>query len=116
MSGYPFPQLEKSTYITSSSGYTARIDFSGRTWLRGKKNSIHANLFLDKGSEPLYTVEGQWTGSFTIKDAKSGTEIESYDTRASEITLPTVAPLEQQDPLEVRKAWRLVAQAIEKVT
>lgn len=114
LSGFPFPELEKCTYITSSSGYTARIDFSGRGWLRGIKNSVHAKLSRDGDSEPLYTIDGQWTGSFTIRDAVSGAEIELYDTRTSPISRLTVAPLEQQGSLESRRAWSAVAEAIRK--
>ncbi len=38
--GAPFVELNDKTYITSSSGYTAKIDYSGKGWISGKKNSL----------------------------------------------------------------------------
>ena len=40
-------------------------------------------------------------------------EIENSDTVSSPISPLTVAPLEEQDPLEARRAWSKVASAIE---
>jgi oxysterol-binding protein-related protein 9/10/11 len=44
MSGAPYVELEKSSYIVSTSGYISRIDYSGRGWLSGKKNTFSATL------------------------------------------------------------------------
>ncbi|KAF2398292.1 Oxysterol-binding protein [Trichodelitschia bisporula] len=112
-SGSPFVELEKSTYIQSSSGYTAKIDYSGKGWLSGKKNSVTATLYPEgREKEPLYTIEGQWTNTFIIKDAKTKKEVDKYDSRASPTTPLTVAPLEEQDELESRRAWAKVAKGI----
>lgn len=115
----PPPSVEidsdKPIYIQSSTGFTAKVNFSGKGWLRGKKNSFTAVLYpTNKPLEVLYTAEGQWSGSFSVKNAKSGGEIESFDTANSPITPLTVAPLEEQGPLESRKAWSKVISAIEK--
>lgn len=71
ISGSPFVELNSQTYIQSSTGYTAKIDYSGRGWLSGKSNSFTATIYpQDKKKEVIYTVDGQWNGSFTIKDGK----------------------------------------------
>jgi len=114
----PFPEFDAQTpaYIVSSSGYTTKITFSGKGWLRGKKNSFVASLYADgREAEPLYTAEGQWTGSFTIKDARTDTVVETYDasTSVEKLTAVSVSPIEEQDPMESRRLWRKFALAME---
>ena len=115
----PFPEFDsdRPTYIQSSSGYVAKIVYSGKGWFRGKKNSFHASLFREgQEGEVLFVAEGQWTGGFIVREGgASKTEIERYDasTSQSSCTPLTIAPLESQDPLESRRAWRPVTAAIE---
>lgn len=114
--GTPFVELEKSTKIASSNGYIARIDYSGKGWISGKKNSFHAILYkADEGEKnPLFTAEGQWSSVFTIRDARRKEDIETFDVTKAKTTPLTVAPIEEQDAYESRRAWRDVAQAIER--
>lgn len=114
----PPPSVEidsdKPVFIQSSSGYTAKITFSGKGWIRGKKNSFIATLYAtDTTADVLYEVEGQWSGSFTIVDAKTKVEIDTFDTASSPIKQIEVAAIEDQDPLESRRAWSKVTAAIE---
>lgn len=113
--GTPFVELNDSTYITSSSGYTAKIDYSGKGWLSGKKNSFTASLYpTHKEKDVLYSVAGQWTKTFDIIEGspKKGTIIDTYDAEATPTTPLIVAPIEEQDPLESRRAWAKVAAGI----
>ncbi|PMD14535.1 Oxysterol-binding protein [Hyaloscypha hepaticicola] len=112
--GSPFVELNDKTYITSSSGYTAKIDYSGKGWLSGKKNSFTATMYpTGKEKEVLYTITGQWTKTFEITEgAKKGKVVDSYDTEASTTTPLTIAPIEEQDPYESRRAWQKVAAGI----
>jgi hypothetical protein len=45
ITGSPYVELNKSTYIVSSSGYTSRIDYSGKGWVSGTRNSLSAVVF-----------------------------------------------------------------------
>ena len=98
----------------------SKIDYSGKGWVSGKKNSFTATLYpVGKEKDVLYTVEGQWTDSFTIKAGggsglKKAEPIDTYNAKAAKITPLTVAPIEQQDPLESNRAWQHVAAAIVK--
>lgn len=115
--GSPFVELNDKTYITSSSGFTAKIDYSGKGWLSGKKNSFVATLYPNgKEKETLYTVTGQWTKSFEIREgtSKSGALVDTYDAEVTPTTPLIVAPIEQQGPLESRRAWSKVAAGIAK--
>jgi hypothetical protein len=116
--GSPFIELEGSSYITSSTGFTAKIDYSGKGWLSGKKNSFTATLYpTGKEKDVLFNVSGQWTKSFEIHSGPAkynGKDnlVENWDPLPlSELI---VAPLKEQHPLESRRAWSKVAAAIAK--
>ncbi|KAH6609868.1 hypothetical protein Trco_003214 [Trichoderma cornu-damae] len=118
--GAPFVELDGSSSITSSSGYTAKIDYSGKGWLSGKKNTVVASVFpTDNEKEVLYNVTGQWTKEFEIyegpakKNSKS-TLVSVYDAAGTQQTDLAIAPLDKQHPLESRRAWGKVAEAIQK--
>ncbi|KAI9371907.1 hypothetical protein BJX61DRAFT_509881 [Aspergillus egyptiacus] len=113
--GTPFIELEKSTYIVSSTGYIAKINYSGKGWLSGKKNTFNASLYKESDGEkkPLYTVEGQWSDSFTIKDARAKKDVETVSVHDLNTTPLSLAPIEEQDLYESRRAWRDVAANIE---
>lgn len=112
--GSPFVELNDKTYITSSSGFTAKIDYSGKGWLSGKKNSFTATMYpTGKERETLYTITGQWTKTFDIVEgSKKGASIDTYDAEASPTTPLKIAPVEEQDPMESRRAWQKVAAGI----
>jgi len=114
--GSPYVELNKSSYIVSSSGYTSRIDYSGAGWVSGSKNSLSAVMFphgKEKSkSDVIYTAEGSWTDSFTIKDAKKNV-VDQYNAKAEPKTPLIVADVPNQDPLESRRAWKKVADAIQ---
>jgi hypothetical protein len=113
--GSPFVELNDKTYIASSSGFTAKIDYSGKGWLSGKKNSFTATLYPSgKERDVLYTINGQWTKTFDITEgpSKKGTVIDTYDAEATPTTSLIVAPIEEQDPMESRRAWSKVAAGI----
>jgi hypothetical protein len=112
ITGAPYVELNRCSLIASSTGYVARIDYSGRGWLSGKKNSFRATLArADEPKKALYTADGQWTGPFSIKDA-AGHAVESHDPAKLVSPMPVVADVDAQGELESRRAWRRVAEAI----
>ena len=111
--GSPSIELSKTTYIQSSSGFSAKIDYSGRGWLGGKKTSFTASIFPEgREKDSLYTIEGQWAHKFTIKESKTKKIVEIFDGAKYESTPIKLPPLEKQDPLESRRAWYHVTSAI----
>ncbi len=98
----------------------AKIDYSGKGWVSGKKNSFTATLYrTGKEKEILYTVEGQWTDSFTIKAGggsglKKADPIETHNAKTTKTTPLQIAPIHQQDPYESNRAWQKVAEGIMK--
>ncbi|RJE23529.1 Oxysterol binding protein [Aspergillus sclerotialis] len=114
--GTPFVELEKSTRIASSSGYMAKVDFSGKGWLSGKKNTFTASLYKESEGEkkPLYCIDGQWSDTFVIKDARTKKEVDRYTVKENKTAPFDIAPIEQQDLYESRRAWKDVADGIER--
>ncbi|KAI0018477.1 Oxysterol-binding protein [Xylariomycetidae sp. FL0641] len=116
--GSPFIELDGASYITSSSGFTAKVDYSGKGWLSGKKNSFVASLYpTGKEKDVLYNCSGQWTKAFEIhsgsaKHNSSKTLLATWDPDATKTSELLVAPLDQQHPLESRRAWAGVAEGI----
>ncbi|KAI5284097.1 Oxysterol binding protein [Ascosphaera aggregata] len=124
----PFVELDKTTYITSSTGYISKIDYSGKGWISGKKNSFVAHLYRATSTsqtldtkKALYKCEGQWSDTWTAKGAKRGPsskgerpEIFKWHSKKEPISQLTVAPIEEQDAWESRRAWREVSAGIEK--
>lgn len=118
--GTPFVELDGTSFIVSSTGYTCKVDYSGRGWLSGKKNTIAGTVYAtDNEKKVLYNIHGQWNTSYEVfegpaKKNSSATLKDAYDainTPQSELKL---APVEDQHPLESRRAWSRVADAITK--
>lgn len=115
ITGSPYVELNTNTYIQSSTGYTARIDYSGKGWVSGKKNTFSAVLYPEgKEKDILYKADGQWTDTWQIKDAKTKAVVATFDPTATPVTPLTIAPLAEQDDFETRRAWKKVADAITK--
>ena len=132
--GKPFIELDGHSQIISSSGYVAKIDYSGKGWLSGKKNTFSATLATkEKPKDALYTVDGQWTDSFTIKATShskhhsggssatdklkakhSSSTIDEFKHSSNAKSSLHVPPIETQDPYESHRAWAPVKAAIEK--
>jgi len=114
LSGSPYPELSGSCYISSSSGYTSKIDFSGTSFLgSGKRNTIHAVLYHnDNPRHPLYRVTGHWNNILTFHDCPRNAVIEEVDVDTLAYSPLHTTPLDQQDPWESRRAWAPTAAAI----
>lgn len=132
MSGQIYPELIGTSHIVSSSGFISEIRFSPPSdrggsfgWLRpggGKhqRNRFEAIMYRqeDLKKAPLYSVSGQWSGSFTIKDCQTGETVENLDlstgfSSASLAPAQTVGT-EEMDPWETRRAWGPVIAALRK--
>ncbi|GME87420.1 hypothetical protein B5S28_g2028 [[Candida] boidinii] len=118
----PFVELEQKSIIQSSSGYIAIIEYSGRGYFSGKKNTFKARIYEDKDSsshksKALYTIMGQWSGNSYILPGYSQPSSKDELFFDSMNAIPqhlSVKPIENQHPLETRKAWLSVSEAIKK--
>lgn len=122
ISASPFVELEGTSYIQSSKGYLVAIEYSGRGYFSGKKNTFKARIYQDKFASSkkenaLVTIAGQWSGkSYISKGLASPSSSDElfYDAVAKSPEHLKVKPVEEQHELESRKAWTKVADAIKK--
>ena len=84
--------------------------------MSGTKNKLEAALYRvdDPEKRALYTAKGAWNDVFTITDAATDMEIETYNTNAEPGAPLRVAPLQEQDVWESRRAWRGVIDALNR--
>lgn len=116
----PFVELEGTSYIQSSLGYLATIEYLGRGYFSGKKNTFKARIYEDKlaslkKENALVTIAGQWLGKSYINKGSStptSSDLLFYDANAKSPEHLTVKPIEDQHELESRRAWQKVADAI----
>jgi len=110
LSGTPYPELIGTSYITSSTGFTSKIDYEGKGMFgTGQRNAFTASLYqTSKPDNVLFEADGAWNDKFTFYDVRNGgkrKEIESYDTSVLRPVPLTLNSLEEQDPWESRRAW-----------
>ncbi|CAK7200052.1 hypothetical protein SEUCBS139899_002740 [Sporothrix eucalyptigena] len=133
LTGRLYPEITDTYHVIGSNGYTAEIKFSGQgiAW-GGTRNAFVATVYgpaketktskssksksASDGRETLYTIEGVWSKGWTVRDARTGAVIETYDVDAPEnaaapIVLPDTAT---QDPWESRRAWAGVLDGLGK--
>ncbi|KAK6080847.1 oxysterol-binding protein [Seiridium cupressi] len=106
------PELSGTSYIHSSSGYTTKIEYLSKGWVRGASHSFKATLFRDGAEKsPLYIAVGQWDGVYTVTNSK-GTLVDTVDLDSLRRTPLQIKPVEKQHPLETGRAWQHVIDAI----
>ncbi|KAK7751095.1 hypothetical protein SLS62_006924 [Diatrype stigma] len=118
LSGNPYPELEGTCYICSSSGYLATIKFQGKNSLgMGAKNSVNARItnIRDRG-RAVFEVNGQWSSRLTTRacsGSSSANEIlEEFAVDDIPLAELHVKPPEEQSPWESRRAWAAVTSGI----
>lgn len=109
--GKPYVELEGKSYIQSTTGYKATIEYSGKGYFSGKKNTFKAVITKDNSKTALYTIKGQWSGISKIS-GPSMPEQQFSDSTKQKIIPLQVKDIESQSQFESRKAWKKVAEAI----
>ncbi|KAA8910353.1 hypothetical protein TRICI_004151 [Trichomonascus ciferrii] len=111
--GAPYVELDGKSYIQSSTGYKASIEYSGKGYFSGKKNSFKAKIVKnDEPKKALYSISGQWSGESKIKNETSGSEEQFLDATKLGADELQVKPESEQHEMESRKAWSKVADAV----
>ncbi|QLG70652.1 hypothetical protein HG535_0A05940 [Zygotorulaspora mrakii] len=113
----PFVELEGKSFIQSSSGLLCTLEYSGRGYFSGKKNSFKARIYKETKDakvkeNAIYTISGQWSGTSKITKKDQSTSKTFYDATRTPAEHLKVKPIEEQHLLESRKAWKDVADAI----
>ncbi len=116
LTGTIYPELDGKYYINSSVGFVSEIKFSGKGFLGGKRNSVHARLFRKEpvgDAKNLFTISGQWNNELIVYEGdEKGCIIETINVPTLKSAPMYVEPLEEQDPWESHKAWAGVIAAL----
>ncbi|GAA5915602.1 OSBP family protein [Sporobolomyces salmoneus] len=114
--GSPYVELDGSSYIQSSHGFLTTIKYSGKGWVSGKSHSFTAEISPAPSASPIHTITGVWSGGESVYSKPSKFEGQVF-LNADDNALRTpiqVAPVEQQQEYESRRAWKAVADGIRK--
>jgi hypothetical protein len=115
LTGVPWPELNDTYKIVSSSGFTAEMKFTGKKLWGGERNVFEASVYAtaDPEKTALFTVKGNWSSRFKIFDAQ-GDEIEVFDLADPENQpVPmSLKAVEEQSPWESKRAWEETFEAI----
>ncbi|EPY53133.1 oxysterol binding protein [Schizosaccharomyces cryophilus OY26] len=115
--GSPYIELSKKSYIISTSGYMTTIEYSGKGYFTGKKNTFKGSVHqADSKAEPLYRIEGSWTGMLKIangENIKRGVWENWLDCANYSPINISVPPLEDQGSFESRRVWKNFAVALD---
>ncbi|KAI9321718.1 hypothetical protein BX666DRAFT_1904919 [Dichotomocladium elegans] len=106
----PYVELYGTSYIQSSSGYFASIEYTTKGWISGEYHHFKANVTHESLAGPTI-IEGQWTAKSTITKHQ-GSAAPFLDLTSLEKPAIRVADLDQQGALESRQVWRKVAEAL----
>lgn len=110
--GKPYVELEGKSFIQSTTGYKATIEYSGKGYFSGKKNTFKVNIVQnDKPSATLYNIKGQWSGVSKISGPNFPEQV-FLDATKQQVLELQVKDISQQNEFETRKAWLKVAEAI----
>ncbi|VEU20270.1 DEKNAAC101219 [Brettanomyces naardenensis] len=121
LTGSPRVELEQKSYIQASTGYYAVLEYSGRGYFSGSSNTFKCRVYRNRDHavqdkySALYTIAGQWSGISTYsKGAEMPSSKGPVFLDISKVATQTlvVKPISEQHPLESRRAWQKVADAI----
>jgi len=111
--GSPYIELTDTSYIVSSTGYTATIEYKGKGYFGGKSHQYKATLVGPTGATTA-VADGLWDSVSKVTSTKSryvGTGEVFVDVTGPKEEV-NVKPIEEQGEWETRKLWELVAKGI----
>jgi hypothetical protein len=105
--------LYGTSYIQSSSGYHAAIEYTTKGWISGEVHHFKATVSHSEAMQhggPT-VIEGQWTAKSTLTKHKQPSE-PFLDLTGLEKPVPHVAPVSDQGEMESRRIWQKVSEAL----
>lgn len=107
----PYVELFGTSYIQSSTGFHAAIEYTTKGWIYGKVHRFKASVRHISQLKTPTIIEGQWSGKSTIK--KDAQTAEAFlDVKENTRPPVLVKPISEQTGLESQKIWQKVSEAI----
>jgi len=116
--GAPYIELSDTSYIQSSTGYTATIAYSGKGYFSGKSHTFKASFGPSNphssSSPAAVVIDGQWDTTSKVttagsKHLKSGNVFTDVTSPKEEVAVKNI---DEQGEWESRKLWDSVAKGI----
>ncbi|KAJ1649427.1 Oxysterol-binding protein 4 [Dispira simplex] len=127
ITGRPFMEIVGISWIQSNQGYSAVFKYAGKPWFGGEyhrfkgyiyEHTKHPHMNPEKltrtlpGVRALYKIEGRWMAQSQITNELTKTTGTLFDATEHRPVPMEVVPIEEQGPLESRRVWKTVAEAI----
>ncbi|KAG0204397.1 glycerol ethanol, ferric requiring protein [Mortierella sp. GBA30] len=112
VTGRPSVELSGTTYIVSSAGLMATIEYSTRGYFSGERHSFKATLKPIDGGNAFYTAQGVWSGVSNYTVVKKGETALFFDAETDKSVPPEIKPQSEMGDLESHKLWANVTNAI----
>ncbi|KAI9487522.1 MAG: hypothetical protein EXX96DRAFT_553596 [Benjaminiella poitrasii] len=97
-----------------TSDLICELDFKTKGFFSGQYNSVSGKVKKESTDEVLYEISGQWSNEIFIKMAKASNKSLFFDVKSSSIHPKIIEDIIYQDPLESRRLWSKVTEAILK--
>ncbi|KAK9244272.1 hypothetical protein V1506DRAFT_333728 [Lipomyces tetrasporus] len=92
----------------------ADIEFKVKGFISGTYNAIAGKIIRQSSGDVLYEISGKWNEIMEIKNMKTGVKTVFFDSYKARPQPPRVRPIDQQGPLESRRLWQKVTDALAK--
>lgn len=103
-----------STIKCEANDLIANIEFKTKGFISGTYNAIGGEIKQASTGKVLYEVSGKWNEVMEIKNVTTGKKSVLFDTTKADTLPPSVRPISEQGPLESRKLWEKVTNALGK--
>ncbi|KAK9454164.1 hypothetical protein V1511DRAFT_502934 [Dipodascopsis uninucleata] len=90
----------------------ADIEFKVKGFISGTYNAIQGKIMRISSGDILYEITGKWNELMEIKDVRTGKKSVFFDSSKAKPVFPIVRPLSEQEPLESRRLWKKVTDAL----
>ncbi|BFZ55611.1 Oxysterol-binding protein 4 [Savitreella phatthalungensis] len=123
--GAPYAELADRSYISSTSGWVAENEYTGKGWVSGKKNSVKTRVYSPQSFAPdtpssaadksaKWIIDGVWTDELRIRPASTPNTQPSQDFLNFRSMQPaTFTPTQARDQAyDSRRLWGGVSAAL----
>lgn len=102
------------------SGFHCDLEFIVKGYFSGTRNAVSGSIFRqadlnspkNAGREILFTVEGDWTKSVSLKEAKTGASTILFDVAGNKLGTCATDLSDSSSPFESTTTWASVTKAI----
>ncbi|ANB12852.1 oxysterol-binding protein related protein OSH7 [Sugiyamaella lignohabitans] len=88
------------------------IEFKTKGFISGTYNAIHGEIKKISTGKVLYEITGKWNEVLEIKNLSTGHKSVFFDAATAKKSPPKVRPIAEQGPLESRRLWEKVTNAL----